>query len=68
MQVALRYPDLSRRHAVLTVAGDKITLRDLGSRNRTFVDDAALDPEVEVDVEPGARLRFGSVKARLAKV
>ncbi len=67
-QVMLRYPDLSRRHATLTVTGGRITIRDLRSRNRTFVDDAALDPEVDVEVSPGARLRFGSVEARLAKV
>ncbi len=67
-QVALKYPDLSRRHALLTVAGETITIRDLGSRNRTFVGDQAIEPEVDVGVEPGARLRFGSVEARLARV
>ena len=68
VQVELKYPDLSRRHASLTVAGEEITLRDLGSRNRTFVDDQALDPEVDVNIKPGARLRFGSVEVRLALV
>ena len=67
-QVALKYPDLSRRHAILTVAGETLTLRDLGSRNRTFVDDKALEAEVEVGIEVGVRLRFGSVEARLTQV
>ncbi len=67
-KVVLKYPDLSRRHALITVAGDQITLRDLGSRNRTFVNDSPVEPEVDVAVEPGARLRFGSVEARLRKV
>ena len=66
--VSLKYPDLSRHHATITVAGETITVRDLGSRNRTFVDDVALEPQVDAGVEPGARLRFGSVEARLANV
>ncbi len=55
--------DISRRHALLTVAGGKVTVRDLGSRNRTFLDGQEIDGEVEV--EPGSRLHFGSVGARL---
>ncbi len=66
--VALKYPDLSRRHALLVITGPKITIRDLGSRNRTFVDDSPVEAEVDIAIEPGARLRFGSVEARLAKV
>ena len=67
-KVVLKYPDLSRRHALITVAGEEVALRDLGSRNRTFVDDTAVEPEVDVEVKPGARLRFGSVEARLREV
>ncbi len=66
--VMLEYPDLSRNHASLTVAGEKVTLRDLGSRNRTFADGLPIDAEVDVEVRPGARLRFGSIEAILAKV
>ena len=65
--VTLKYPDLSRSHARITVAGETVTLRDLGSRNRTFVDDRPVDPQVDVEIELGARLRFGSVEARLTK-
>ena len=53
---------------LISVRGDEITIRDLRSRNRTFVDDRQIDPEVEVEVSPGVRLRFGSVEARLTKV
>ncbi len=67
VHVALRYPDLSRHHAALTVTGGKVTVRDLGSRNRTFVDDVALEAQTDVEVEPGVRLRFGSVEARLTR-
>jgi pSer/pThr/pTyr-binding forkhead associated (FHA) protein len=55
--------DISRRHAVLTVAGGKVTVRDLGSRNRTFLAGEEIDGEVEVG--PGMQLRFGGVEARL---
>ena len=65
VQVSMAYPDLSRRHAVLTVEGERITLRDLRSRNRTFLDDQPLAAEVETEVPSGARLRFGSIEARL---
>jgi pSer/pThr/pTyr-binding forkhead associated (FHA) protein len=58
--------DISRRHAVVTVTGDSVTVRDLGSRNRTFVDDEEVDGQVEVRV--GARLRFGGVEARLTAI
>ncbi len=68
VQVSMIYRDLSRRHAVLRVGEDKITIRDLRSRNRTYLDDFKLEPETEVEIEVGARLRFGSVEARLAKV
>lgn len=66
VQVSMIYRDLSRRHALLVVGEDKITLRDLRSRNRTYLDDVRLEPEVDVELEVGARLRFGSVEARLA--
>ena len=68
VQVPLTYRDLSRRHALLHVTDERITLRDLGSRNRTFVDDEALDPEVAVEIQPGAKVRFGSVEARLVEL
>lgn len=55
--------DISRRHAMLTVAGGKVTVRDLGSRNRTFLAGEEIDGEVEV--RPGMQLRFGGVEARL---
>ena len=67
VEVSMAYPDLSRRHAVLTLDGENLSLRDLGSRNRTLVEDQPLDPDVETVIEPGARLRFGSVEARLVR-
>lgn len=55
--------DISRRHAALTVAGGKVTVRDLGSSNHTYLEGEKIEGAVEI--EPGARLRFGTLEARL---
>lgn len=57
--------EISRRHAVLILKDGKVILRDLGSRNKTYVEDEAVKGEREI--QPGARLRFGGVKARLVQ-
>ena len=55
---------LTRRHAVLTVAGDTVTIEDQDSRNGTFVDGARLTAPVRLRV--GDELTFGDqVAARL---
>lgn len=66
VEVALASRELSRRHAVLTVAGDRVTVRDLGSRNHTYLDDHEVG-EAEIEVPVGSRLRFGLVEARLSR-
>ncbi len=49
---------VSRRHAELSVNDSLLTVRDLGSKNGTFVD----DERIEVgSVQPNQRIRFGSV-------
>lgn len=55
--------EISRRHAVLILKQGQVTLRDLGSRNKTYVEEEAVKGSREI--QPGARLRFGGVKARL---
>jgi len=47
----------SRRHCELTLVGDRLTARDLGSRNGTFVNDEVLADTV--DVRDGDVLRVG---------
>jgi len=54
---------VSRRHAVLAVSGGRVTLRDLESRNHTFVNGERITDETQL--EPGARLRFGDLEAEL---
>ncbi|QJY47937.1 FtsK/SpoIIIE domain-containing protein [Pseudonocardia broussonetiae] len=52
-QLVLDDPDVSRRHAVVTTAGESVTLSDLGSNNGVFVDG---------DARPSAHpLRTGEV-------
>lgn len=65
-QVALASRQLSRRHAVLTVTGDRVTVRDLGSRNHTYLDEREVGAE-EIEVAARSRLRFGLVEARLLR-
>ncbi len=56
---------VSRRHAVMKV-GPVITVRDLGSSNHTFLEGEQIGGEISV--EPGDRLTFGSLEARLLRV
>jgi S-DNA-T family DNA segregation ATPase FtsK/SpoIIIE len=57
--VALADPELSRRHAVLTVTEDAVHVGDLGSTNGTTLDGAEVGP-AERPLPPGAVLRCGS--------
>jgi len=67
-ECALRigHPTVSRRHAILAVGDGTATVTDLGSSNGTRVDGARVQGSTAV--VPGARLRFGSVEARLEEV
>jgi pSer/pThr/pTyr-binding forkhead associated (FHA) protein len=47
---------VSRRHAELEVSGSTVHVRDLGSRNGTFIND---EPVAESAVSIGDRLKFG---------
>ncbi|MEM7584827.1 MAG: FHA domain-containing protein [Acidobacteriota bacterium] len=68
VQISLNFRALSRRHAVLSLsADDKVTVRDLDSRNQTFVDGKVIKPKTEVAIRAGTLLRFGSVEARLTR-
>lgn len=64
-RVRLDRLDLSRRHATLIVVAGRVIVRDEGSRNHTYLEEAQIDTETEVPV--GARLRFGGVEARLVE-
>lgn len=54
----LQHPSISRRHAQLTRRGDRLTLKDLGSQNGTYVNRSRLTGEVEL--RSGDELALGN--------
>ena len=58
-------PSISRHHAVLTLKGASLTLRDSGSRNGTYLEERRLTGEAPVTTE--SMLKFGLVKATVAE-
>ena len=60
LELFLDSPGISRRHALIRIAGNDATVEDLGSKNGTFVADRRLDsPTSLVD---GDLIRVGSVQ------
>ncbi len=53
-------PGVSRHHAVLHWKGGMWTVRDLGSRNGTLVQDRLIPPHTDQPLREGQFLRFGS--------
>jgi pSer/pThr/pTyr-binding forkhead associated (FHA) protein len=54
---------ISRKHAIMSVAGDKITVRDMGSANGTFVNGQKIQDITQL--RHGEVVRFGSLSFRL---
>jgi len=54
---------VSRRHAAIVVHGDRVLVRDLNSRNGTFVNDLPVTGECEV--QNNDRLRIGPLEFRI---
>jgi pSer/pThr/pTyr-binding forkhead associated (FHA) protein len=50
---------VSREHLMLRKLGDRVLVRDLGSRNGTFVNGNPLRPGAEVEVKEGASIVVG---------
>jgi len=57
---------MSRRHAVITVTGDKLSIRDLGSSNGTSVDKKRIGSEVEIS--SSSDIKLGMVDVKIKKV
>lgn len=62
-EVCIDDASISRRHAVLTVQSGRVIVKDLQSRNHTFVGQQIIASEIEIKRDTS--LRFGSVEARL---
>lgn len=58
--VPLPSASVSRQHAAVIVEGTAARLRDLGSKNGTFVDEMRV--ERPIALRDGARLRFGTLE------
>jgi pSer/pThr/pTyr-binding forkhead associated (FHA) protein len=58
-RVCLDSPSVSRRHARITIAGDRVTLEDLQSKNGTEAHGAVVSEPVSLT--DGDAIRFGSV-------
>lgn len=59
--VVINNESLSRRHAAITISAEKMTIKDLGSSNHTFVDGNKIDGEKEISA--GSKLKFGNIEA-----
>ena len=57
---------MSRKHALITVKGDKLTIKDLGSSNGTSVDKKRISSEVEIT--PVSVIKLGIVDVKIKKV
>jgi pSer/pThr/pTyr-binding forkhead associated (FHA) protein len=64
-EIRIEDGSLSRKHAVLTVKEGNVKLKDLGSKNHTFVGDRKITSEIEI--QPGVVLMFGVVIATLRR-
>jgi pSer/pThr/pTyr-binding forkhead associated (FHA) protein len=53
---------VSRRHCVIKVDGERVCVRDLGSANGTRLNGQAITAEVDVAVPPGSTLVVGPLK------
>lgn len=61
---AIAEPSVSSHHCEVSVKGDDIVVKDLGSTNGTFINEVQLPPEKEAPLRPGQTLRLGQVEFR----
>lgn len=55
-------PDLSRRQVSIARRGAELVVRDLGSKNGSFLDGARIDPKKDVPWPPGVALTLGQTE------
>src|SRR5690349_13771912 len=61
--LVLRHDTVSSQHCEILANGPEVIVRDLGSRNGTFVNGARFQGQRQV--KSGQTIRFGNVEARL---
>jgi adenylate cyclase len=65
--LVLNHDSISRRHARLSIAHERISIEDLGSTNGTFVDGQKITAYTAVPVRIGSHIRVGDQEFVLAK-
>jgi len=63
--VILKFPWMSKLHAIVRLDADGKKLIDLGSTNGTRLNDQRLSPKVPVPLAPGDRIAFGKLRCQL---
>jgi pSer/pThr/pTyr-binding forkhead associated (FHA) protein len=63
--IVVRDPTVSRAHALVAVAGGRVTVQDLGSSNGVSVNGQRIGGEVEL--ADGDQVRLGRVRMTLAR-
>lgn len=66
--VTIEHVSVSRRHAILHIADDGVTIEDLGSGTGTYVAGSRIKPGERVPVEPGSPVRIGEAEATFIAV
>lgn len=61
--VQIEVAGVSRRHAIIRIAQDEVTIEDLASKNGTFIDGSRVTTAVRL--EPGNTIALGSVSLTL---
>jgi len=62
-RIVIEDPAISREHAEVIVEAARVVVRDLGSRNGTWLEGERIEGEVEL--RDGARLRLGTVDVQI---
>lgn len=60
-KLIINHQSISRHHAAITCANGAYFLRDMGSRNGTFINDTRLDPDRDYLLKPRDYIRIGNL-------
>lgn len=61
-QLRPKSDSVSRRHCEITIEGDQVFVKDLGSRNGTLINDEKIEPKVAAELTLGNVLRVGKLE------
>ena len=67
-EIQIKEKTVSRKHLRIMKKGDHFILRDLNSKNGTFIDGRALKPNIDYEVEPGTPVTVGKIIVSLGVI